>query len=188
MVSEEIFDNCMMLLMSHFEKQLQPVVLGMWREEIDSHLNSEEMSEATRKIILYFEPRYRGHFPTVKNLLDVVNGTKEAKALEEWQIILTAASRQNESQLAYLSQRAHTALRAIGGLNSVGLADEYKRDRLEQSFVKVYCQCAEKSEKALPPVPTASPQEQRSEEYAPMPTSIKQQIEQLKHKKSMARS
>ncbi len=185
MISQQAFDSCMILLMKHFEKQLDPTILEIWKDELDQHLTDDEFREAGRQLILYFEQRYRGHFPTAKQLLNVINSSKEVKSLQEWQLVLQAASRQDESQLAYISQRGHLALHAIGGLQAVGLAEEYRRNQLEKSFVAIYCQCADKDSKALPPS-VSQPQNVTTEaEFVPMPEHVKQQMEDLKARISM---
>lgn len=184
MISQEVFDDCMILLMKHFEKQLDPTVLDAWKDELDQHLTDDEFAEAGRQLILYFEQRYKGHFPTIKQLLDVINGHKEAKALQEWQSVILAASRGDESQLAYISQRGRVALHAIGGLRTVEMAEEYRRNQLEKSFITVYCQCADKDAASLPPS-VSQPTVARNEDYAPMPEHFKQQMEELKTKISM---
>jgi hypothetical protein len=157
MISQEAFYDGMGLLMVHFEKQLDPVVLGIWKEELDQHLSDEEFAEAGRQLILFFEQRFKGHFPTAKHILDVINGSREAKALQDWQKVLTAASCGDEEQLFYISHRGRVALQAIGGLKTVGMAEDYKRTHLEKSFVTVYCQCADKDAHSLPPSISKTP-------------------------------
>lgn len=183
MITDQIFEQGMNLLMSHFEKQLNPLVLALWKDELDEFLSSEEFTKAVKQLILYFEQRFKGHFPTVKHILDIVNGSKEAKALQEWQSVLLAASRQDESQLAYISQRGRVALQAIGGLRVVGLAEEYRRSQLEKSFVTVYCQCSDRDAHALPP--SVQPATKNEPEFTSMPEHLKQQLEALKNKVSM---
>ncbi|MHC5832492.1 MAG: hypothetical protein ACYT04_95055, partial [Nostoc sp.] len=78
MISQQNFDSCMSLLMKHFEKQLDPTVLEIWKDELDQYLTDDELAEAGRKLILSFEQRYRGHFPTFKQLFDTINGSKES--------------------------------------------------------------------------------------------------------------
>lgn len=185
MISNQVFDDGIALLMRHFEKQLDPTVLELWKDELDQHLTDDEFAEAGRQMILYFEQRFKGHFPTVKQLLDVVNGSKEAKALQEWQLVIRAASCQNENQLAYISQRGRVALHAIGGLRAVGMAEDIRRNQLEKSFVIVYCQCADKDANALPPATSKPSCEIVQEESAPIPEYLKQRMEQLKEKVRM---
>ena len=182
MISQQTFDDGMLLLMKHFEKQLDPAVLEIWKDELDDHLADDDFTEAGRQLILSFEQRYRGHFPTIKQLLDVINGSKEVKALQEWQSVILAASRGDESQLAYISQRGRVALSAIGGLRVVGMAEEYKRNQLEKSFITVYCQCADKDAKTLPPATSQHLTNENEKEFVPMPDEFRQYMEKLKNK------
>jgi hypothetical protein len=185
-ISKHCFDSCMSLLMKHFEKQLDPVVLEIWKEELDQYLTDDELAEAGRRLILTFEQRYRGHFPTFKQLFDTINGSKESKAVIEWQSVVLAASHGDESKLAYISTRARVALQAIGGLRVVGMAEDYKRVQLEKSFITVYCQSVDKDAKTLPPsLSQPLTAKAGNEEFTPVPEHLKQQMEQLKAKLSM---
>ncbi|MHC5939549.1 hypothetical protein [Nostoc sp.] len=175
----------MSLLMKHFEKQLDPKVLEIWKDELDQYLTDDELAEAGRQLILTFEQRYRGHFPTFKQLFDTINGSKESKAVQEWQSVVLAASHGDESKLAYISTRGRVALHAIGGLRVVAMAEDYKRVQLEKSFITVYCQSVDKDAKTLPPSVSQPPTVRSEEEFAPVPEHIKQQMEQLKIKLSM---
>lgn len=192
MIHPDTFKHGMGLLMSHFDKQLDLTVLEIWKDELDQHLNDEDFLEAGRQLILYFEPRFRGHFPTAKQLLDAVNGSKEVKALQEWQLILKAASRSTSEEIAeslvYLSARSRVALEAIGGLRAVAVADDYRRSQLEKSFVMVFCQCADKDAKTLPPAKVQSTEtEVIVEESVPPPEELRRYMEGLKSKMSMKR-
>ena len=186
MISKHCFDSCMSLLMKHFEKQLDPTVLEIWKDELDQYLTDDELAEAGRQLILSFEQRYRGHFPTFKQLFDTINGSKESKAVQEWQSVILAATHGDESKLFFISTRARVALQAIGGLRVVGMSEDYKRVQLEKSFITVYCQSVDKDAKALPPS-VSQPLAAKSDvgESAPIPENLKQQIEQLKAKLSM---
>ena len=182
MISQQSFDDGMSLLMKHFERQLDPAVLGIWMDELDEQLTDDEFTEAGRLLILNFEQRYRGHFPTAKQLLDVINSPKEVKALQEWQSVILAASRGDESQLTYISQRGRVALSAIGGLRAVGVAEEYKRNQLEKSFITVHCQCTDKDAKSLPPATSQHLTNENEKEFVPMPDEFRQHMEKLKNK------
>jgi hypothetical protein len=179
-IEQKIFDYGIELLDSYFGKKLNEAVQGIWFEYLDEKLTSEEFLAAVKNSLL------RSRFmPTASELVEFIHGSKEAKALQEWQSVLLAASRGDESQLAYISQRGRVALHAIGGLKTVGLAEEYRRSQLEKSFITVYCQCADKDAASLPPSVSQPTVTRTNEDYAPMPGYLKQQMEQLKTKISM---
>jgi hypothetical protein len=183
MISDEKFQRGINILQQHFSRTLIPEAIAIWKEYLNDQLDDSEFAQAIKECILGCE-----FFPTAKKLAEFINGGKEVKALQEWQVVILASSRGDEGQLAYLSQRGRVALHAVGGLRVVGMAEEYQRQRIEKSFVTVYCQCADKDEKALPPFSMPQPTTVGSddEEYVPIPEHVKQQIEQLKSKLSMS--
>ena len=179
MITNQLFLAKMNLLMEHFDKQLQPEVVAMWKEELDESLENDEFVEATRQLVLYFEPRFKGHFPTVKALLDTVGGSKEIKALQEWQSVLSAARSNNTEVINSLSWRAKVALQALGGLSIVGQSDERRTDFLKKDFVNVYLQSGKRDRKSLPPAQTLKNPEH---EPSQMPEYIKNQMQDLASK------
>lgn len=182
MIADAKFERGITLLQQHFNRTLSEDVIAIWREYLDDTLDDEEFTQAIKEAILSCE-----FFPTAKKLAEFVNGSKEAKASQEWQSVILAANRGDESQLAYISQRGRVALHAIGGLKTVGLAEEYKRNQLEKSFVTVYCQCTEKDAKALSPATSQPLAAKSDEEFTPVPEDLKRQMEQLKAKLSLSR-
>jgi hypothetical protein len=112
--------------------------------------------------------------PTAGELVEFISGGKEAKAIQEWQLVLSASRSGAEKAtelLAYASMRCRTALQAIGGLRAVGLTEsDFQRTNLQKQFTTVYCQCSDKDAKALPQsesIPTQNRQEEK-EDSIPM--------------------
>jgi hypothetical protein len=178
MISETALTQGITLLSAHYERKLLDDVVKIWKEYLSEHLDETEFKEAVRYSILH-----ERFMPTAGDLVNYVHGNKEAKAIQEWRLVLEAAKNCNDlSQLAYLDVRAQVALQAVGGLQAVGLADSYERQRLEKSFITVYCQSGTKDSKSLPQSSPVSTQEadKAPPEPSPMPEHIKQKIEALK--------
>jgi hypothetical protein len=178
MISDATFFKGITLLTSHYERKLLDDVVKIWKDYLSEHLDEVEFREAVKHSILH--DRF---MPTAGDLVNYIHGNKEAKAIQEWQLVLKASANCSDlSQLAYLDIRSNVALQAIGGLQSIGLADSYERQRLEKSFITVYCQCGSKDSKSLPQASSMPTQEgdRTPPESSPMPEHIKEQMEALK--------
>ncbi len=76
---------------------------------------------------------------------------------------------------------AQVALRAIGGITTVELAQDFHRPRLEKNFVAVYCQCSDRDALMLQPSVTVAPIAEPVEYSAP-PPEIKAKMQELTEK------
>lgn len=187
MITTQEFDYGMALLSSHFGKELSPGVKVIWQEYLDAELTSSEFMAAVKNSVLHSR-----FMPTAGELVEFIQGGKEAKAIQEWQIIVSAAksnTEQSKQLLSYLSMRSTIGLRAIGGISVIANAEsEKERSYLQKQFVTVYCQCSDKDIKVLPQVPgtvhEVSPKEktqQQKEEPVsePIPEHLKKQMDDL---------
>lgn len=181
MISDAKFQRGIGLLQQHFNRNLTAEAIAIWREFLDDNLNDEEFTQAIKEAILGCE-----FFPTARKLVEFVNGGKESQALREWQTIIRAVARADESQLAYISIRGRVALQAVGGINTVGAADDKGRDNLQRQFTTVFCQCPEKDARSLPPAAVnPHPQSTSGKEYSPVPENIKAAMDELAKKRGM---
>jgi hypothetical protein len=183
MIEKKIFNYGMELLDSYFSKKLNEAVKGIWFEYLDKELTTEEFLTAVKNALLHSR-----FMPTAGDLVGFIHGGKEAKALIEWQVILRAsASSQDESGVAYISTRARVALQAIGGLRTVGIAEEFRRHQMEKQFITVYCDCSDNDAKSLPQTSSAPQSENRfsETESVPPPAHVHDEIAALKAKFSM---
>lgn len=184
MISLSVFRSGIDLLCSHFNRPLLEPVAAIWKEYLDSELNDAEFGEAIKHAILHHQ-----FFPTAGQLVDAIKSSKEVRALQEWQVVLQASATLNPDGIAYISDRARVALQAIGGLQRIGLAENWERGQLEKNFIAVYCQVSSKDSKALPPVSSVAPSSPSEEPQGsvPMPEEVKRQMEALKAKLAMSR-
>lgn len=180
MITKEIFNYGMELLACHFGKELDDRVKGIWFTYLDEELQSEEFLSSVKHSLLHSR-----FMPTAGELVEFIQGGKQSKALIEWQSVLKASARADESMIAYLSTRGKVALQALGGLRVVGAAEVKDRDRMERNFVTVYCQCSDRDAKSLPASSEEVSRQPQEHEAAPVPEHIKQQMEALKQKVGM---
>lgn len=179
MITTQEFDYGMALLSSHFGKELSPGVKVIWQEYLDAELTSSEFMAAVKNSVLHSR-----FMPTAGELVEFIQGGKEAKAIQEWQIIISAAksnTEQSKQLLSYLSMRSTIGLRAIGGISVIANAEsEKERSYLQKQFVTVYCQCSDKDIKVLPQVPGTETQQQKEEPVSePIPEHLKKQMDDL---------
>ena len=184
MIDQKVLTSRLPLIAKHFQKDLLPEVMAVWGEYLNQELTTEEFDQAAKEILLHSR-----FFPTAGEFVEKVRGGKEAQAIKEWQNVLHASAGREEA-IAYLSSRGKVALHAVGGLRTIGLAEERSRERLEKSFIAVYVQCADKDAKTLPPsVSQAQNTTTRdSEESVPIPDHIKAQMEDLIQKIGVKRA
>lgn len=179
MISAKTFESAIAILQEYFGKQIQPVAaILVWRDYLSENLDDEELKQAVKTAII--ECKF---MPSPKELVEFVNGGKEAKAMQEWQAILRSAA--TNTQPSYLSNRGVVALQAVGGLRAIAIAEDSRRNQLERSFVTVYCQCSDKDARSLPQAQPMPPQAKEEVEASPVPEQLKRQMEELKAKMAM---
>lgn len=149
MITDAKFEKGITLLQKHFNRTLEEMVIAIWREHLDEHLDDEEFTTAVKEAILTCE-----FFPTPKKLVELASGSLEVAAIQQWQVIVSAATTTSDSWtkelLASLQERSRMALQVIGSLQAVAMADEWLLKKLEKQFTTVYCQPSSKI-KLLPP-------------------------------------
>jgi hypothetical protein len=180
------FDYGFELLDKRYPKEtLHEDIKALYLQHFRENLTDDEFLEAVKYIILHSR-----FMPTAGDIVEYIHGGKEAKGIQEWQGILTASGKhekERQESLAYLSDRARVALRALGGINTLRLAISHaqnalvEQQRMEKKFLTVYCQCSTQDRNILAQAPVAAPVEVKEEvgEPAPMPDFFKKQLEKL---------
>lgn len=139
MITDAKFERGITLLQQHFNRTLSDDAIAIWREFLDDNLGDEEFAQAIKEAILSCD-----FFPTAKKLVEFAAGSLEVAAIQQWQIVVTAATTTSETWvkelLGSLSERSRMALQAIGGLEAVAISDEWLLKKLEKQFATVYCQ------------------------------------------------
>lgn len=179
MINSEELANGLQLLSKHFGKELLPEVITIWSKYLNENLDTGGFLEAVENAILS-----KNFMPTPFQLVEFVNGTREAKALEEWQLVIYFAAGGGQLEPETLSARGFHALRAIGGLKAVSVAEQRRLESLERYFVKAYTDCTPRDIKLLPQAPHLETEQPRREHVSvPIPEHIKKQINDLFKKK-----
>lgn len=133
MITPQVFSVGLTLLCTHYDRQLQPEVVRIWKEYLDSQLTTEQFQQAIKITIL--ESRF---FPTAKELVEAVKGSGEVQAREEWNTCIKAAARADNRMVANLSEQGKFALQSIGGLNKVGQTREEELGWVKKEFVAAW--------------------------------------------------
>ncbi|WGV29126.1 hypothetical protein [Halotia branconii] len=149
MITQAKFEKGIALLQTHFNRELSPSAVAIWSEYLNQHLDDEQFTLAVKQAIIELD-----FFPNAKKLVEFAKTNNEVQAIADWRIIIAAAKTSNDQWqqeiLKPLTESAHIALAAIGGLQSVALAEEWQLSKLEKQFTTVYCQ-SPTSMKFLPP-------------------------------------
>lgn len=77
-------------------------------------------------------------FPTIEEFVAAVKGDAETLALQEWDLCVKAAARNDREMLSGLSSGGRSALHLIGGLYKLGMASEEDLRWLKKEFVLVW--------------------------------------------------
>lgn len=177
MISQSKFDNGIALLQQHFNRELCPQAIAIWNEYLNEHLDDTGFVSAVKQAIINLE-----FFPTAKRLVEFATTSKEAMAIADWQLVVNAARLGKEDLLHPVQERVLHPLTAIGGLGAVMMADERQLQKLEKQFITVYCSPLPKNKLLVQETVKVEPVAQ--EEPSPIPDFFREQIEQLKNKKS----
>lgn len=154
MFEENSFNIRFKAIAGHYKHEMSPAILKIYYEHLSENLTEEEFIQAMKQSIVKL-PFYKG-LPSAEQFVDLIKGSRESKALQEWQMIVQAASRNDNEALAYLTNRGHIALSAIGGLNVVAY-HEGGLQWIQKDFIQVYCQCSDNDVKVLKQASASDP-------------------------------
>lgn len=132
-VDHKSFSGGLTLLCNHFDRQLQPEVVRIWKEYFDKKLTTSQFEAAVTTLLL--ESRF---FPTAKELVEAAKGSDDVIAQGEWEKCLAAAARGESANALGLSPQGQFALRSIGGVYQLGLTEESKHDWKRKEFVSAW--------------------------------------------------
>lgn len=133
MIDDSIFSKGLTLLCVHYNRELQPEVVRIWKEYLDAKLSTEQFQQAVKTVLL--ENRF---FPTAKELVEAIGGNSDTNSLKEWELCVKAAARSDRTLLQELSSQGHSALYLIGGLHKLGMATEDQLTWIKKEFVSVW--------------------------------------------------
>jgi hypothetical protein len=115
MLEESKFNKYIEPITEHYRHELSPPILKIYYKHLSENLTDAEFMEALEKTVIRFPVRMG--LPSPQEIVEIILGSREAMALQEWQMIVDAAAQDNREALTYLSSRGHIALAAIAALN-----------------------------------------------------------------------
>lgn len=154
MLDKTNFDKTFALLAKHYSYDVSLAIAKIYYDYLSANLEEAEYLQAIELVVLHHPVRMK--LPSPVQIVELIRGSKESKAYQEWQIILKAGGSNDVDQLTYLSTRGHIALSAIGGLSAVAYC-EGSLVWLQKDFTSVYCECSDKDVHILKPVKIKNP-------------------------------
>lgn len=146
MIDTQVFSSGITLLCNHYDRRLQPEVMRIWKEHLDSALTTEQFQQAVKTTLL--DNRF---FPTAKELVEAVKGNSEAQALQEWDRCLEGSSRADRSVVDTLTPAGKFALKAIGGITALGQVETSDIKWTRKEFISAWKSWSPSVAPALPP-------------------------------------
>ena len=105
----------------------------VWYKHLNQQLSTEEFVIAVEQTLVSQQ-----FMPTPAELVEVVKGDAETLALQEWELCIKAAARNDKGMTAQLSPQGESALHLVGGLYKLGMATEDELRWIKKEFVAVW--------------------------------------------------
>lgn len=133
MIDKDVFLKEMSLLEARFGRTIEDAVFNGYYEILSEKLDNQQFSAACKRV--FAEEDF---FPSPNKFLQKVQANTEDLAVLEWEWILRASA-SGHSFIGGLTPTAEKALKAIGGLRAVGMADlEFAIPRMRKEFIASY--------------------------------------------------
>jgi len=133
MIEQRVFLEEIGILMDWFNRDFEEATLKRLHQRLSQQLTTAEFLQAVQAV--FDTCRF---FPTVEEFVIAVKGDPETQALQEWELTIKAAARNNRDSIAQLSAQGQSALQLVGGLYKLGLATEEELRWLKKEFVAVW--------------------------------------------------
>ena len=133
MIDPQVFEQEIAILLDWFNRDFEPETLKRLHQRLSKQLSTEQFVQASQ--IVFDSSRF---FPTIEEFVAAVKGDAETLALQEWDVCVKAAARDDREMLKGLSSRGRSALHLIGGLHKLGMATEEDLRWLKKEFVSVW--------------------------------------------------
>ena len=133
MIDPQVFEQEIAILLDWFNRDFEPETLKRLHQRLSKQLSTEQFVQASQ--IVFDSSRF---FPTIEEFVAAVKGDAEALALQEWDVCVKAAARDDREMLKGLSSQGLEALHLIGGLHKLGMATESDLRWLKKEFVSVW--------------------------------------------------
>ncbi len=133
MIDPQVFEQEIAILMDWFNRDFEPETLKRLHQRLSEKLTTEQFVQAAK--IVFDTNRF---FPTVEEFVSAVIGNTETNALQEWDLCVNAAARNDREMLTRLSPQGQSALHLVGGLHKLGMATEEQLVWIKKEFVSVW--------------------------------------------------
>ena len=100
MIDPQVFEQEIAILMDWFNRDFEPETLKRLHQRLSKQLSTEQFVQASQ--ILFDSNRF---FPTIEEFVAAVKGDAEALALQEWDVCVKAAARDDRKMLMGLSSQ-----------------------------------------------------------------------------------
>lgn len=117
MLDQTIFEKTFKTLANHYAYDASLAITKIYYDYLSANLEEDEYLQAMELAVLHHPVAMK--LPSPVEIVELIRGSKQAKAYQEWQIIIKASYSNNVDELSALSTRGHIALNAIGGLSAV---------------------------------------------------------------------
>jgi hypothetical protein len=191
MVTKKVFQVLIANLEAYFlnNRKIEGIFKDAWFEGL-SILTDEELLIAIKTWV-----KESSYMPNPRQLVEIIKGTKELQAEQQWQLVLRAAAEFNihpviygftargEEITALLDRYTDDVVKLIGGFASIASIskDSYAANKLEEKFKRHYITLS-RGQNLLPPPPKVYPDFKTLPEVATTPEAGEQPItkEQLR--------
>jgi hypothetical protein len=133
-IDKSVFAELFNALAEYYNRKASPPIAKAWYRAIGNQLTTEQFQDAFEQVVCSEE-----FMPTPKKFLELVKGSPESNALDEWEKCLAAAARGESSVVSELSASGQFALRSIGGFKKLEMSDPVKDHHwLMKKFVEAW--------------------------------------------------
>ena len=132
-VDTQVFAQLLGELEAYYKREFTPFVKQIWFKHLSDRLTTEEFIAAVEQAIVC-----KQFMPSPQELVEVVKGNAQALAMQEWDLCVKAAARDDREMLLGLSPGGRSALHLVGGLYKLGMASEEDLRWLKKEFVSLW--------------------------------------------------
>lgn len=165
-IDKEIFVELLGELQTYYKREFTPFVQRIWYRHLSDKLTTDQFSASVEAAIVTHQ-----FMPTPEELIEIVRGSRETIALEDWEKCRLAASRADYSIGEHLSLSGKFALRTIGGISRLAQSEESEHKWMRKEFVAAWLAWT-KPMGALPEGQLRDRQQQNVDNSVPPPPHV----------------
>lgn len=132
-IDKQVFSQMIGELQAYYKREFTPFAQRAWYKHLSDRLTTDQFIQAIESAIIS-----KQFMPTPEEIVEMICGTPENQAYQEWDLCLKAASRNDKTMLNTLSPQGQSALHLIGGLYKLGQMQEDKLEWVKKEFVAIW--------------------------------------------------